>query len=210
MLAYTPEGELVSFADPAVQERFAAYREPLHDGTVAAGYLSARKPQASRSHSFLQPVYHPLTDPDASIRAFLSPQRRKVRRGSHDERETVDSIWITPQEALERHEAKEFDLMNVTRIQLEALAKSPDKASLLDMSVNQRHLSHLTTGAAKTKVTTGLDMAQDVSIEIRDFDMDKDMAAIQRIWRKSAGRAASRPIRRPKFSSQKDPPVSGW
>ena len=26
-------------------------------------------------------------------------------------------------------------------------------------------------------------MAQDVSIEIRDFDMDKDMAAIQRIWR---------------------------
>ena len=29
--------------------------------------------------------------------------------------------------------------MNVTRIQLEALAESPDKASLLYMSVNKQH-----------------------------------------------------------------------
>ena len=72
---------------------------------------------------------------------FFIAAAPESQRGSHDEQETVDSIWITPQEALERHAAKEFDLMNVTRIQLEALAQSPTKAALLEMSANKQRFS---------------------------------------------------------------------
>ena len=54
---------------------------------------------------------------------------------------TVDSIWITPQEALARNAAKEFDLMNVTRMQLEWLAAYPDKQAVMDMAEAQSSFS---------------------------------------------------------------------
>jgi len=34
MLAYNNQGELVSFAEETVQQRFSAYRDPLHDGQM--------------------------------------------------------------------------------------------------------------------------------------------------------------------------------
>lgn len=55
--------------------------------------------------------------------------------------ETVDSAWISPPEALERNRAKEFDLMNVTRLQLEWLAEYSSKQSLLDMVAAQSEFS---------------------------------------------------------------------
>ena len=51
--------------------------------------------------------------------------------GIHDEQETVDSVWINPHEALKKNDAKEFDLMRVTRMQLEWLAEHPSKSQLL-------------------------------------------------------------------------------
>ena len=141
MLAYTAEGELVSFADPAVQARFSQYREPLHDGSLSLLDICRQenlKLAVDHIH-FYNRFITPLGRPRRFDTRFFIAAAPESQRGSHDEQETVDSIWITPQQALERHAAKEFDLMNVTRIQLEALAQSPDKAALLDMSVNQQH-----------------------------------------------------------------------
>ena len=143
MLAYTPDGELVSFADAAVQERFAGYRDPLHDGTLSLLDICRQenlKLAVDHIH-FYNRFVTPLGRPRRFDTRFFIAAAPESQRGSHDEQETVDSIWITPQEALERHAAKEFDLMNVTRIQLEALAQSPTKAALLEMSVNKQHFS---------------------------------------------------------------------
>ena len=60
--------------------------------------------------------------------------RRCGQIGAHDDRETVDSIWISPREALRRNAAKDFDLMNVTRFQLEALAQFDSAQSVLEMA----------------------------------------------------------------------------
>ena len=80
----------------------------------------------------------PLGRPRRFDTRFFIAAAPETQRGQHDEKETVDSIWITPQEALARHKDKEFDLMNVTRIQLEWLSEYPDKQALLDMALAQQ------------------------------------------------------------------------
>ena len=81
----------------------------------------------------------PLGRPRRFDTRFFIASAPEEQRGRHDEMETVESIWITPQEALKLHEQKEFGLMNVTRIQLEKLALFPDKHSLIAMAEHQRH-----------------------------------------------------------------------
>ena len=79
----------------------------------------------------------PLGRPRRFDTRFFIAAAPESQRGQHDEKETVDSVWISPQEALARHAAKEFDLMNVTRMQLEWLAEHPDKQAVLDMALNK-------------------------------------------------------------------------
>ena len=80
MLAYTPDGELVSFADAAVQERFAAYRDPLHDGTLSLLDICRKenlKLAVDHIH-FYNRFVTPLGRPRRSIRAFSLPRLQKV------------------------------------------------------------------------------------------------------------------------------------
>jgi len=124
-----------------VQERFAGYRGPLHDGSLSLLDICRQenlKLGVDHIH-FYNRFITPLGRPRRFDTRFFIAAAPESQRGSHDEQETVDSIWITPQQALERHAAKEFDLMNVTRIQLEALAQWATKTELLEASVNQQH-----------------------------------------------------------------------
>ena len=61
-----------------------------------------------------------------------------TNKNPHDEQETVDSIWINPTEALRRNDEKEFDLMRVTRMQLEWLTEYANKAELLETVSNRK------------------------------------------------------------------------
>ncbi len=141
MLAYNSDSELVSFAQDKVQERFSAYRDPLHDGEMSMLEICQKenlKLAVDHVHYYNRFVT-PLGRPRRFDTRFFIASAPESQRGSHDEQETVASTWITPQEALARHAAKEFDLMNVTRIQLEALAEYSTKAAVLDMAVNNQH-----------------------------------------------------------------------
>ncbi|MEM7003541.1 MAG: NUDIX hydrolase [Pseudomonadota bacterium] len=133
LLAYGADDQLVSFADDAVRDRFAAYRDPLHAGTVSMLEICAAEGvRLAVDHvHFHNRVVTPLGRPRRFDTRFFIASAPEAQTGEHDAKETVDSIWITPQEALARNKAGEFDLMNVTRIQLEELAQSPDKAALL-------------------------------------------------------------------------------
>jgi len=51
---------------------------------------------------------------------------------AHDEREHIDSCWIRPHEALERHQAGAFELIHPTIRSLEALVRFATAAELLD------------------------------------------------------------------------------
>ncbi len=141
MLAYNDQGQLVSFAEEAVQQRFSAYRDPLHDGEMSMLDICQKedlKLAVDHVHYYNRFVT-PLGRPRRFDTCFFIAGAPESQRGSHDEQETVASIWITPQDALARHAGKEFDLMTVTRMQLEALAQYSDKTALLDMAVNNQH-----------------------------------------------------------------------
>lgn len=133
LLAYK-DGELVSYADTALFGRLDAYREPLHSGAVSLLDICAKEDLqlAVDQVHFYNRFVTPLGRPRRFDTRFFIAAAPEAQRGRHDNKETVDSIWITPAQALARNTAKEFDLMNVTRMQLEWLSAYPSKQALID------------------------------------------------------------------------------
>ncbi len=139
LLAYK-DGDMISFEQAATQEHFESYRKPLHQGEVSLLDICQReqlKLAVDHVH-FYNRFVTPLGRPRRFDTRFFIAAAPESQRGRHDEKETVDSIWITPEEALERNKNKEFDLMNVTRMQLEWLSEYNNKQAVVDMVKRRR------------------------------------------------------------------------
>jgi 8-oxo-dGTP pyrophosphatase MutT (NUDIX family) len=133
LLAYRPDGELLQFPDQATHDRFDAYRGPLHDGTLSLRAICEQenlKLALDRIH-FYNRFVTPLGRPRRFDTRFFIAEAPPGQVGRHDDQETVDSVWISPDEALARNSAQEFNLMNVTRMQLEGLARHRTAAQAL-------------------------------------------------------------------------------
>jgi 8-oxo-dGTP pyrophosphatase MutT (NUDIX family) len=129
LLAYDAQGNILAYPDADSRARFHAYRDPLHAGELTLADICAREGlrlAVDRIH-FLNRFVTPFGRPRRFDTRFFVAAAPPGQTGVHDAVETVDSVWISPAEALARHEAREFDLMRVTRMQLEMLA---DFASL--------------------------------------------------------------------------------
>ncbi|MBH79079.1 MAG: NUDIX hydrolase [Gammaproteobacteria bacterium] len=133
LLAYGEDGDLVNYDDPDTHARFEAYRSPLHAGQINLRDICERENvrlAVDRIH-FHDRVVTPLGRPRRFDTRFFIADAPPSQTGQHDEKETVDSVWITPEEALARHDAEEFGLMSVTRAQLEGLVAHGSKASVI-------------------------------------------------------------------------------
>lgn len=137
MLAYTTDGELLAYDDDN-RERFDAYRKPLHSGELTLLDICAQEDlRLAVDHiHFVNRFVTPLGRPRRFDTRFFLAEAPPGQAGAHDEKETVDSIWISPAEALERNDAGAFDLMRVTRVQLETLAEQETHADLLGWARN--------------------------------------------------------------------------
>ncbi len=138
LLAYTGEGDLLSY-DEANRDRFESYRHPLHSGKTDMIEICEQEGLSlavDRIH-FVNRFVTPLGRPRRFDTRFFLAEAPPGQTGGHDDKETVDSIWISPQEALARNAEKDFDLMNVTRIQLEMLARHESKVAVLDWAENK-------------------------------------------------------------------------
>lgn len=134
LLAYDADGELLSYRDEHQRQRFDAYRRPLHAGEISLDEICAREGirlAVDRMH-FYNRFVTPLGRPRRFDTRFFVAAAPPGQTGRHDAHETVDSVWISPQDALARNDAREFDLMRVTRRQLETLAAHDSMAALLD------------------------------------------------------------------------------
>jgi 8-oxo-dGTP pyrophosphatase MutT (NUDIX family) len=133
LLAYTENGALLDY-DDSNRKRIDAYRQPLHAGELSLLDICERENvRLAVDHiHFVNRFVTPLGRPRRFDTRFFLAEAPPGQTGAHDEKETVDSIWISPAEALERNDAGSFDLMRVTRIQLETLAEHPTHAALID------------------------------------------------------------------------------
>lgn len=133
LLAYGEDGALLSYDDPDAHRRFDAYRKPVHAGEISLMDVCQReglKLAADRLHFYNRFVTPPGRPRRFDTRFFVA-EAPPGQAGRHDRYETVDSAWISPAEALTRNDRGEFDLMRVTRVQLEELAGYPDKDDVL-------------------------------------------------------------------------------
>lgn len=143
LLAYDESGALVRYDDPATRERFDRYRAPLHAGELSLADICREERlrlAVDRIHFFNRFVT-PFGRPRRFDTRFFIAEAPAGQTGTHDDFETVASRWISPQEALERNDAREFDLMRVTRMQLESLARFDSKADLLAGALAQQQFT---------------------------------------------------------------------
>ena len=123
------------------RDRFMAFRRPLHAGELSLLDICRReglKLAVDRIH-FRNRFVTPRGKPRRFDTRFFIAEAPAEQTGRHDERETVDSIWITPGQALARNAAGEFDLMAVTRAQLERLARFDSARALLSAAAENRY-----------------------------------------------------------------------
>jgi 8-oxo-dGTP pyrophosphatase MutT (NUDIX family) len=132
LLAHSGAGELLRY-DGGNRERFESYRAPLHAGRLSLLDICQQEDlrlAVDRIH-FVNRFVTPLGRPRRFDTRFFLAEAPPGQTGGHDSRETVDSVWISPAEALRRNDADEFGLMRVTRMQLEMLGAHPSHAALL-------------------------------------------------------------------------------
>jgi len=132
LLAYDSAGRLVDLDEPDRRAQFDVHRHALHAGErslleiCAAESLTLAVDRIHYFNRWITPEGRPRRF-DTRFFVAVAPARQRVR---HDAKETVDSLWLRPQDALARNDAGEFGLMGVTRRQLETLAGFADVEAL--------------------------------------------------------------------------------
>lgn len=133
LLAYEAGGGWLRFDSDERRERLHRYRRPLHAGEISLHEICQRENlrlAVDRVH-FYNRFVTPLGRPRRFDTRFFVAEAPPGQTGRHDEHETVDSVWISPREALALNDRGEFDLMRVTRLQLQELCEHASLDALL-------------------------------------------------------------------------------
>lgn len=139
LLAYDGAGELLAWKDAAQEARFEAYRHAIHEGRLDLLEVCEREQLSlacDRVH-FLNRWVTPLGRPRRFDTRFFIAEAPPGQTGVHDDKETKDSVWISPHRALERYRADELGLMRVTERQLAALERFDSVATLHEAVIAQ-------------------------------------------------------------------------
>lgn len=116
-------GDVVRFDDEATAQRFEVERENIHDGSVAL--LDLCKREALRlTTDDIHYVSHWITPMGEKRRfdtRFFIARAPQAQEPLHDDGETIESFWISPQEAIERAHEKDLMLMPPTKANIEFL-----------------------------------------------------------------------------------------
>jgi 8-oxo-dGTP pyrophosphatase MutT (NUDIX family) len=140
----TPPGDdtLVDMADPAAHDHLAALRVALNAGEI--GFLDACRREGfrlavDRVHYFshwITPEPAPKRYDTRFFVAALPPDQVPV----HDDHETIDTVWVRPDDALARAKAGEFDLIFPTMKNLEAIGRFSTSGELLAAAKAVEHV----------------------------------------------------------------------
>ncbi len=128
--------------DDAERERLAALRAQVNAGEIgfleaclAEGWALAVDQVHYFSHWITPEGVHKRYDTRFFV-AALPPGQVPV----HDDYETVDTVWVRPAEAIERHRAGELELIFPTIKNLEAIGKFATSEELLEAAMAIEHV----------------------------------------------------------------------
>jgi 8-oxo-dGTP pyrophosphatase MutT (NUDIX family) len=116
-------GDVVRFDDAVTAKRFEAERENIHDGSVALLDLCQREGLRLTTDD-IHYVSHWITPMGEKRRfdtRFFIARAPQAQEPLHDDGETIESFWISPQEAIERAHEKDLMLMPPTKANIEFL-----------------------------------------------------------------------------------------
>ena len=116
-------GDVVRFDDDVTAQRFEVERENIHDGSVALLDLCKREGLRLTTDD-IHYVSHWITPMGEKRRfdtRFFIARAPQAQEPLHDDGETIESFWISPQEAIERAHEKDLMLMPPTKANIEFL-----------------------------------------------------------------------------------------
>ena len=116
-------GEVIRFDTSEVEEKFSAERHNIHDGSVALLDL-CKKEGLRLATDDIYYVSHWITPMGERRRfdtRFFIARAPSAQEPLHDDGETIESFWISPQEAIERAHEKDLMLMPPTKANIEFL-----------------------------------------------------------------------------------------
>jgi 8-oxo-dGTP pyrophosphatase MutT (NUDIX family) len=116
-------GETVRFDDPEVAARFEVYRHDIHEGRLGLHEL-CDKENLRLSTDAIRYVSHWIT-PVGEVRRFdtrfFLARAPQAQDPLHDNGETIESLWVSPTEALARFKRGELAMIPPTLRNLEFL-----------------------------------------------------------------------------------------
>lgn len=125
LLAVDDHDELVRFDDDAAAARFVEHRRAVDSGErplVDVAREEGLRLAVDRMHYFSRWVT-PLGAPRRYDTRFFVAHPPEWQEPLHDDSEVIANLWIRPQDALERHRRKEFEMIFPTVRSLEALSR---------------------------------------------------------------------------------------
>lgn len=124
LLATTADGEVVRFDTPDTEARFVDHRHAVHAGErrlvdVCAG--EGLRLAVGDTH-YVSHWITPVGEPRRFDTRFFVSRAPTAQEPLHDDRETIASMWVRPQDALDRFRAGALQLIPPTIKNLEFLA----------------------------------------------------------------------------------------
>lgn len=133
LLARDANGTVLSFADEATAGRFNGFRHAVHDGELRLVELCAAEGLrlATDDVRYVSHWVTPVGEPRRFDTRFFVARAPAEQVPLHDDNETIDSLWVNPATALERHRAGELFMIFPTIKNLEFLAPFATCAEVL-------------------------------------------------------------------------------
>lgn len=134
VLAYGQAGAFPDLTGMQIAKRFAAHRLALHRGEVSLEALCRREGitlAVDRLHYCRFFVTPEVAKRRYSTRFFVAEVPDK-QQGMHDGHETVDSLWVRPEEALSRYKEQCMVLAPPTVLLLREISQGKSVSDILD------------------------------------------------------------------------------
>lgn len=132
LLARNDTGAVVTLTDPQIAQRFTEHRRQLNAGAAAFPALlqTERLQLAADQLTYFAHWITPVGLPRRYDTRFFMAEAPAGQEPLQDERETIAATWVSPGEALSRHQRGEFEMRTPTVRTLESFADYDTVANL--------------------------------------------------------------------------------